>query len=168
MADRLDPTFVRAQIALLRVTHPEIWEEYDDQLIADTLEGATDLHEFLAAVVRRMVEATAFAAGIEAMIDQMKARRDRFNQRTEAMRGIAFNVMQHAEVKKIELALATLSIRAGVPKVIVTDEAALPENCVRIKREPDRIAIKERLARGEPVPGAEISNSEPQLAVRVK
>ena len=168
MADRLDPTFVRAQIELLRVTHPSIWDEYDDQLIADTLEGATDLHEFLAAVVRRMVEATAFAAGIEAMIDQMKARRDRFDQRTEAMRGIAFNVMQHAEVKKIELALATLSIRAGVPKVIVTDEAALPENCVRIKREPDKHLIASYLKAGQEVPGAALSNSEPSLAVRVK
>jgi hypothetical protein len=52
-----------------------------------------------------------------------------------------------------------------MPKVIVTDEAVLPDNCVRIVREPNRTAIKEHLARGEPVPGAELSNAEPSLAV---
>jgi hypothetical protein len=71
-------------------------------------------------------------------------------------------------VKKVELRQATLSIRAGTPRVIITDEARLPEDCIRIKREPDKVAIKEHLARGEPVAGAEMSNREEVLAVRIK
>jgi hypothetical protein len=167
MADRLDPAFVRAQIEALRVMHPDVWEDGDDTLLL-ALESETDLREFLTALVRCMLEADAFAEGTAHLIDDIKARQQRFVQRSDAMRSIAFRLMQQAAVKKVELPAATLSIRVGVPRVIVTDEAALPPNCVRIKREPDKVAIKEHLARGEPVAGAELSNSEPVLAVRVK
>ena len=168
MPDRLDPTFVRAQIELLRVTHPDIWDEGDEQLLADMLEAETGLHEFLTVVVHRMLEADAFAAAVGQHISDITARRDRFRQRQDAMRALAFKLMQAAEVRKLELIPATLSIRAGQPRVIVTDEDALPENCVRIKREPDKHLIKSYLTAGQEVPGAELSNSEPSLAVRVK
>jgi hypothetical protein len=84
------------------------------------------------------------------------------------MRALAHKVMDWAGVRKIELLQATLSIRAGVPRVIVTDEAALPDQYVRIKREADRPIIKEHIQQGISVPGAEISNSEPVLSIRVK
>jgi hypothetical protein len=168
MSDRLDPTFVRMQIEQLRLTHPGIWEDGDEQLLLDSLEGETDFHRFMTAVVRRMCEAEACADGIGDLIREVKERQQRFEQRSDAMRSLAFKVMNIAAVRKVELPQATLSIRAGTPKVIVTDEAALPENCIRIKREPDKIAIKEHLARGDQVPGAEMSNAEPVLAMRIK
>ena len=168
MPDRLDPTFVRAQIEALRVSYPGIWDDDDQQLLADMLEGETDLHEFLTGVVRRMCEAEALASGIGNLLVDMRDRQRRFYERHDAMRALAFKLMQQAAVKKVELPQATLSIRAGQPKVIITDETVLPPNCVRIKREPDKVAIREHLARGEPVAGAELSNSEPVLAVRVK
>jgi len=166
--NRLDPTFVRAQIEHLRLTHPGIWDEGDEQLLADMLEGETDFHRFLAAVVRRICEAEACADGIGDLIREVKERQQRFEQRSEAMRAMAFKLMNAADVRKLELPQATLSIRAGSPRVIVTDEARLPEHCIRIKREPDKVAIKEHLARGEPVAGAELSNREDVLSVRIK
>lgn len=166
--NRLDPVFVRMQIEALRVSHPDIWDADDEKLLADMLEGETGLHEFLAAAIDRMLDADAKADGIQLLIDEWKARSARFVQRSDALRALAFKLMQQAGVRKIELVPATLSIRTGTPKVIVTDEAALPPACIRIKREPDKIAIRDHLARGEQVPGAELSNSEPQLAVRIK
>jgi hypothetical protein len=168
MPDRLDPTFVRAQIELLRHTHPGIWDDEDQHLLADMLEGETELHEFLSAVTRRMLEARASIGGIGQYVCELKVRQDRLDQRVEAMRALAFKLMEAARLKKLELPIATLSIRGGQPKVIITDEARLPPDCVRVRTEPDKVAIKERLARGEPCPGAELSNSEPTLAVRVK
>jgi hypothetical protein len=156
------------QIEALRLTHPGIWDEGDEDTLLLALESETDLREFLVAVTRRMVEAEAFADGIGDLITETKARQQRFEQRSEAMRSLAFRLMNAAEVRKVELPQATLSIRAGVPRVIVTDEAALPPNCVRIKREPDKVIIKERLAAGETVPGAELNNSPPTLTVRIK
>jgi hypothetical protein len=163
---RIDPTFVLAQIELLRLRYPQIWD--DDDTLEIVLESETDLNDALAAIVERMCEAEAFAIAINAVVNNLRDRRDRFNNRYEAMRTLVFKLMSSADVRKVELVQATLSIRAGQPKVIVTDEAALPIDCVRIKREPDKVAIKEHLARGEPVPGAELSNAEPTLAVRTK
>ena len=171
MANRLDPTFVRQQIELLRVTHPEVWDG-DEQLLADMLEGSTDLHGFVSATVRLMRKAEANAKGARADADEYAAplmlRAARFEQRSEALRGLMFKLLMHAGLKKLELAAATLSIRAGQPRVIITDEARLPESFVRIKREPDKHLIASHLKAGEPVPGASLSNSEPVLSVRVK
>jgi len=165
MSDRrIDPVFVLAQIELLRLRYPQIWD--DDDTLAITLEGETDLHEVLAAVVARMCDADAFAAGINALVNDLKERRDRFNARYDAMRTLAFRLMDTAGVRKVELAQKTLFIRAGQPKVIITDEHALPPNCVRIKREPDKVMIRELIDQGVPVPGAELSNSEPVLSIR--
>ena len=168
MSNRLDPTFVRAQIELLRVTHPDIWDEGDERLLADMLEAETSLYEFFASLVHGMRTTEAFIVGMSTLMDQLKARRDRYERREEALRGLALKLMQHANVRKIELPQATLSIRAGQPRVIITDEAALPDNCVRIKREPNKTLIRELIDQGVSVPGAEFSNSEPTLAVRVK
>jgi len=168
MSHPLDPTFVRAQIELLRVSHPGIWDDGDEQLLADMLEAETGLNEFLAHVVDIMDDAEENIDGIETKMDQRKARKARFEQRYEAMRALAFKLMQQANVKKIVLPTATLSIRNGQPRVIITDEAALPENCIRIKREPDKVMIKELINQGVPITGAELSNAEPTLAVRVK
>ena len=164
----INPLFVRQQIENLKLMHPEIWEDDDHQLLLDTLEGQTDLHEFFASLVHGMRTAEAFILGMSTLMEQLKARRDRYERREEVLRGLALKLMQHANVRKIELPQATLSIRAGQPRVIVTDEARLPEQFVRIKREPDKHLIASHLKAGERVDGAELSNSEETLAVRVK
>jgi len=168
MPDRLDPTFVRAQIEALRVSYPGIWDDDDQQLLADMLEGETGLHEFLARVVDVMDDAEENIDGIDIKMNARKARKARFEQRYKAMRELARKLMEQAGVRKIVLPAATLSIRAGPRKVIITDETMLPPDCVRIKREPNREEIEKQIARGEQVPGAEMSNAEPYLAVRVK
>jgi len=164
--------YVRQQIELLRTTHPDLWEEGDDQLLADMLEGATELNELLTKIVRHKREAEANAAGARAdaaqYADPLYSRAERYDKRVEAMRELALSLMQFADVKRIELPIATLSIHAGSQKVIITDEAALPEDCWRVSREPNKTVIKERLAAGEALPGAAMSNAEPYLNMRTK
>jgi hypothetical protein len=167
MTNTLDPVFVRAQIDLLRVRCPDI-DGDDDKLRVDMLEAETDFHRFIDAVIEHKQEAEELVESIGKLIEKNKARKARHERIAEAMRDTAHKIMDHAGVRKFVLPRATLSIRAGVPKVIVTDETLLPPDCVRIRTEPDKIAIKEHLARGEPVPGAELSNAEPTLAVRDK
>ena len=169
MSHRLDPTFVRSQIELLRISHPGIWDDGDEQLLADMLEAETGLYEFLITLMRRaLIDDDAVVRGTEAIMADMKARRVRYELRIEAARTLAFKLMQQADVRKIELPIATLSIRAGQVRVVVTDEAAIPDEYCRIKREPNKPIIKEHIEQGINVPGAELSNAEPTLAVRVK
>ena len=166
MSNRLDPTFVRAQIDALRAAYPQIADDEDQWLLS--LESETDLREFLTVAVKRICEAEAFVEGIDDLITDIKTRRQRFEQRGEAMRTMAFKLMSAADVRKLELPQATLSIRAGQPRVIITDEARLPPECLRIRTEPDKVRIKDRLSHGEHVDGAEMSNAESVLSVRIK
>lgn len=166
MSNRLDPTFLRAHIEALRHSHPQIASEEDAWLL--TLESETELHEFLAVAEDRRADADTKIEANSNRIAALKVRCDRFEQRTASLRTLAFKLLMQAGLKKLELAAATLSIRAGQPRVIITDESSLPPDCVRVRTEPNKIAIKERLERGEHVPGAELSNSEPTLAVRIK
>ena len=168
MANRLDPIFVKQQIELLRVTHPDIWDEGDERLLTDMLEGETGLKEFLETGLDHKLKSDELIEGIGARMANAKARRDRFEQRSDAIRSLMFKLMTHAGLRRVALPEATLSIRNGVSKVIITDEAALPPDCIRVRTEPNREEIRKRLARGETVPGAEMSNAEPVLQVGTK
>jgi len=169
MTRALDPVFVMGEVEHLRRAHPELWEGNDEQLKLDTLEGQTTLNDFLTRVVHHILLTDALLRGSEALIADMKLRRDNFERRKEALRALALKVMDHAGIRKsIELPTATLSIHAGSRKVIITDEASLPGDCFRIRAEPNKTEIKQRIEAGDIVPGASLSNAEPVLHLRVK
>ncbi len=161
-----DPLVVRMQIEKLLHDYPELAE--DDAAIELALESETDAVEFLRSLERARRQAVAMAKANELIIDELKERIGRFNRRDEALRRLMFQILQAANLRKLELPEATLSIRNGVPKVIVTDEAAVPETFIRIKRELDISGIKGALKDGIPVPGATLSNADEILAIRTK
>jgi hypothetical protein len=163
---RLDPAVIKHQVDTLLSAYPELAE--DEVLRADMLEGSTDLVEFLRALERRRQEASALAESVTMNIDALAARRARFERRDTGIRDLMFKMLQLAHLRKLEMPEATLSVRTGVPRVLVTDEAALPDELCRIKREPDRAKIKEALADFKPVPGATLSNAEDTFAIRVR
>ena len=77
-------------------------------------------------------------------------------------------MLQAAHLKRLEMPEATVSIRLGVPRVVIVDESQIPEDFIRVVRAPDKLKIKEALSNFEAVPGAVLSNSEDVLSVRVK
>ncbi|HEX8836770.1 MAG TPA: siphovirus Gp157 family protein [Candidatus Acidoferrum sp.] len=166
MTKRLDPAFVQQEIINLLIACPELQE--DEVLRSDMVEGSTEAHAFLSEVVRRIQAAQATQLGIATYLSELRERRDRMERREEALRGLAFKVMQTAQLSKAELPEATLSIRQGPRKVIVINEAEIPESCIRIIREPNKAEIRTLLMGGAAVPGCVLSNAEPVLAVRVK
>jgi hypothetical protein len=56
----------------------------------------------------------------------------------------------------------------GAKSAEITDEKALPDDCFRTKREPDKALIKARLARGEEIPGAALRQAPPSLVITSK
>ena len=58
----------------------------DEQTLADTVEGLTDLHEILMAVIRAALADQALATGLEGHIGQMQTRRDRLQDRAARSR----------------------------------------------------------------------------------
>lgn len=163
---RIDEHIVKQQITALKLAYPDIADDEDDWSLS--LETETEFDALLERVVCVMRESASMAGGIAGRIAELEIRQGRYERRELAMRTLAFKLMQHAEVQKRELPEATLSIRKGVPKVIITDDASIPDNLCRIRREPDKSKIREHLTNGEPVMGAELSNAEPSLSVRTK
>lgn len=166
---RLDPQAVLQQISNLKLSHPDIWDDGDEKLLSDCLQGETDIEEFLAVVVDRMLDASHMAGAQATRIAELEQRQGRFEQREKVMRDLAFKVMSSADVRKLELSEATLSIVKGQRKLLgESDPNLLSTELVKIKREVNRAAVKAALETGQTVPGFLLSNSEPHLTVRTK
>ena len=143
--------------------------DLDEETLADTLEGLTDLHEILAAVTRAAVTDAAMAEGLKGHIENLRQRFQRLVDRADQRRKLVREAMLEADIKKIVAPDLTLSIRPGTPSVVVIDETAIPDPYWQ-PREPrlDRMGLLADLKRGCTVAGAELSNAEPVLSVRVK
>ena len=143
--------------------------QIDDQTLADTVEGLTDLHEILTAIIRAALADQALASGLEGRIAEMQARRNRFQDRATKRRQIAKDVMVELDLKKLAAPDFTASIRPGMPALMVIDEAAVP-SIYWEPREPrlDRQGLANDLKQGAEITGVALSNPEPVLSVRTK
>jgi hypothetical protein len=158
-------TTYRTVRARIREQDPQI----DEQTLADTVEGLTDLHDILSAVIRAAVADQALATGLEGRIGEMLARRDRLQDRAAKRRQIAKDVMVELGLKKLSAPDFTASIRPGTPALMVIDEAAVP-SIYWEPREPrlNRQGLAADLRQGAEIAGVALSNPEPVLSVRTK
>lgn len=162
----LDLHYVQQEIADLLIAHPELDE--DEVLRTDSVEGETSAFEFLAGIVRKIGATQALSNGTADYIGELHERKARLERREHALRSLIFKVMNSAELKKVELPEATLTVRNGVPKVIIVNQHEIPSEFFRVVKEPDKTRIKAAITAGEHVPGTALSNAEPALAIRVK
>jgi len=143
--------------------------QIDQQTLADTVEGLTDLHEVLTAIIRAALTDQALAIGLEGRIGEMQARRDRLQDRATKRRQIAKDAMIELDLKKLAASDFTASIRPGTPALMVIDEAAVP-SIYWEPREPrlNRQGLANDLKQGAEIAGVALSNPEPVLSVRIK
>lgn len=164
-ARRINPEIVRQQIANLLHLNPELAE--DEELRLDMIEAETEANELFSSLLAIMIEADKSAVGLANYEKKFKERRARMEHRVEKLRELVFKIMQFAEIHKIELPEATLSIRNGTQQVLITDATKLPDDLCKIERSPKKTEIKEALKSGKEVPGAELSNGTPNLSIRM-
>lgn len=141
----------------------------DEQTLADTVEGLTDLHEIVAAIIRSALTDEALAAGLKTRVGEMQERLERLQDRASKRRQIAKDVMLELDIKKITAPDFSVSIRPGLPSLQVLDEAAVPSiywqpSAPRLKRQ----ELLGELKTGAEIVGVALSNPEPVLSVRVK
>lgn len=139
----------------------------DDEAVQDAIEGETNLKEVIGAAVARIAEIDALSDAIKAQADKLKARRDRLDNQADLLRAAIANAMQTAEVDRLELPAATLTIKATAPKAVITDEAAIPSRFF-VPQDPKLSlkAVGDALKAGEQVPGATLSNGGSTLQIR--
>jgi hypothetical protein len=162
-------TFARAHFHALRRRILEADPDLDEATLADTLEGLTDLHEIVAALVRSAVSDEALSCGLKGRIEDMQARLGRLQERASKRRQIARDVMVETDIKKITAPDLTISVRPGTASLVVVDEAAIPLAYWE-PRDPrlNKQVLLSELKQGAEVPGAQLSNPEPVLSVRTK
>ena len=143
----------------------------DSELRADMLEGSTNLNEVVDAAMRRLVELAAMRKALSASRDALKKRDTRFEIQEESLKTLLLEALNVAEKKRHECAYGTLSRAAVPPKVIVTDESAVPQ---RFWKQPEPqldkrallAALKELAADGT-IPGATLSNGGVTLKIHL-
>jgi acyl transferase domain-containing protein len=131
----------------------------DEQAIADTVEGETNLHQAIERGIARIAEIEAMEGGLAKMQETLKSRCDRLKQQRENLRTSLAVAMEVAALKRLETALATITLKPVPAKVEITDEAAIPSKYWK-PQEPklDKKSVLDALKNKEDVPGAVLSN----------
>jgi hypothetical protein len=121
-------------------------------------------------LIRRMVRVAAFASTRQTeakqFIASFRARHERYGKRLAMIRSELFELMSIMKYKNFKAAEATIFIAHGSPAVVITDEAAIPDQYVRMTRTVDRAALREDLKQGVVIEGAYLSNAAPSLGIR--
>src|SRR5262245_41978782 len=87
----------------------------DDQALADRVEGLTDVHEIITAILRGALADEALATGLKMRIAEMEERLNRLQDRSSKRRQVVKEVMIDLDLKKITAPDFTVSIRPGTP-----------------------------------------------------
>ena len=141
----------------------------DDETLADTLEGLTDLSDLLAEVIRSALDDEALLGALKTRMAEMRERAGRLASRAEKKRLLVTDAMAQADLKRLELPDFTLSLRSGVASLVVTDEGVIPEGFWKAQAPKlDRQGLTQALRAGESIPGVVLGNPQPSLSVRTK
>lgn len=166
-------SFIRANIADFRAQWHDILEAYpelaeDESLRADVLDAETDFNKLIDSLVKRKLDAREMAAGAKARKQEVGERQSRFERQEAGFDTLIKSLMQFADMQKVVLPEATVSITKPRTKAIVRDVNELPQGFYAVERKPKLAEIKAALEAGEQVPGAELVLGEDGLMVRTK
>lgn len=156
----------RQLVERIRQAFPDI----DEETLAGSVESETELDGAIIAAVRQALEREALSAALALRIKEMQERKKRLDDGADVIRRAVLDAMLSVGWKRLPMPVPdfTVSVGAGGPKLLITDESALPFDLFEVVSKPNRAAIKEALKAGREVSGAEFSNAEPHLIVSRK
>jgi hypothetical protein len=145
---------------------PELAE--DEQALADTLEGISTLDEQIIEVMRYVIEREDHGRAIAERIEKLTARKRRLEEGAKALRSMVLEALMDSGLKKMVAPDFSLSVGQTKPKIIITDDRAVPDRLCKIERTPSKTMIADEFAAGRDVPGAAPSNSTPFLTIHTR
>jgi hypothetical protein len=163
------PKFEVQRYRVLRERLLEAFPEIDGETARDTLEGITTLHELIAEIIRSALIDAALQTGLHSRLEDMRERLSRLEQRETKKRQLVLEAMSEVGLTKLEQPDFTVSIRSGVPSLVVVAESEVPDD-FWLPQAPklNRQALLGELKRGANIPGAQLGNPKPILNVRTK
>lgn len=178
------------EIEAARVLREQLASLNDDDLTRDMIEGETSLNEMIASMIRQDGEDDASVSALKTYADEIDKRKKRIETRIETRRGLLAVAIEMSGKPKHETAFGTITIGVSAPKVIVSDESAIPSGfwthpkpsldkklllaALKAQREARENAAKiedaderaKAMAQIKPIPGAELSNGGAKLTIR--
>ena len=162
----LDAAFVKAEIAKLIEANPELAE--DESLRADMIDGETNATRIIERALAEQQGAEMMVGAVKAREIDLAARRGRYERKSEAMRSLIKSIMRAANLDRITLTEASLSLTKARQTVGIEDLDQLPQGYFKTTRQADKAAIKAAFDRGEEIPGTFLVTGDMGLTIRTK
>jgi len=163
---------VTQEAEIYRLLREHLFAEFpeaDEETLHDTLEGLSTLPEMLAAVIRSYLDDLSLAAALGMRLGDMQERLGRFEARAEKKRALVTQVMERADLRKLQEPDFTVSLRAVPPGLVVSNEAEIPGDYWKVQpAKLDKRGLLAALQLGQAVPGANLGNGGTTISVRSK
>lgn len=156
----LEKIRIKQIVEAIQAAYPD-----DEQLLADTIEGETELYTIAERLLSANEHDSAMLDALTAQIADRQSRKARFKSRVDARRELILELMQLAKTDKMELPEATISVRKINPKMTIVDADMVPDSYCTFVRKPDMAAIKAATIH---VTGTTMDNGGYGLTVRTK
>lgn len=143
--------------------------EGDDDALADTLEGISDLPRMIERVLESMDADEAMAAALAIQIEQRTERMERYKDRAKTKRGLVEDAMIRADIRRLEFPAVTVSLGKRPRTLMIADESQIPAQ-YWTPQDPrlSKSMVTDALVDGIDVPGAALSNGSVGMNVRRK
>lgn len=144
----------------------------DAELVADAIEGETNLHEAITAALDEIDECDVIEAGCKAKAAEFDARGSAAAKRRDRIRAAIEQAMVATDQPSLRLPAATVSVTKRPPGLLISNEADIPAR-FWVKPEPpapklDKKALLAALNDNEAIPGAGLDNGTVSLTIRRK
>lgn len=145
----------------------------DADLVADAIEGETNLLEAIEAAVAQIDECDVLITGLKTKEAEFEARRKAIEKRSERIRALIEQAMLATDQMSLKTTTATIVLTKRAAALIVIDEADIPAKYWIAQPAPapklDKKALTADLREAKAaVPGATLDNGSFSLTVRRK
>jgi hypothetical protein len=124
----------------------------DEQLLADMMEGETDLVSLVTRLHEQVARDGEMLAGITERAAAIRERKGRIEARQAAFKAGIGKLLRAAKLSKLELPEVTYSVRDGKPKLEILLPGAVPDEWCKPRYEPDKTAINLAFADADSLP----------------
>jgi hypothetical protein len=139
------------------------------EAIADTMQMISgDFHDKAQAIVSLTLNFDAEISAIDREIERLQEKKKIRQNKIDSVRDYLRHNMQATGISKIECPLFAITLSKPAKQVEITDEAALPDEYVRVKTtvSPDKVALAKALKDGIEVPGAILIDGASRLTIK--
>jgi hypothetical protein len=160
---------MRIDSGLVTLISEQLDDHKDDlDTFWDTLDGETDILDFVGIILERLMETESQIEAIDILINKYLARKSGLAKRKDDLKNSLYKTTKWTGQKKIPHAIATVSLRKGVNIVNIINQEVIPSQLCKVTVTPDKTEIKKQLQAGVKIDGAELVQTSETISIRMK